>query len=427
VVNACAGNLDREGGLMFPTPALWSVTALPMPELEGGRAEFGRWSARVRGTPEVLGQVPVSCLAEEITTPGPGQVRALLTVAGNPVLSSPGAGALDEALPHLEAMVCVDNALNETTRHADVILPGLSPLEQPHLDDMIWAWAVRSAVKWSDAVFPPGGARPEEWEVLVVLAGILAGMAPTEIDVAAIDDGYFAALAEMKGVDQAVALAGSPGRGPERLADLTIRTGAFGDRYGEHPDGLTLEKVKAAPHGLDLGPMTPRLPDVLATPGRRIRLAPAHITEDLPRLRERLGRRAPALVLVSRRHLRSNNSWLHNVEVLVEGRDRCTLLMHPDDAAARGLGDGDTARVRSESGALEVAVEVTDGIRAGVVSLPHGWGHDKEGTRQSVARRHAGVNTNLLSPGRLVDVPSNNAVLNGIPVEVTAVAAAPAP
>jgi len=418
VVNILAGNLDREGGLMFSTPALWSVTALPMPELEGGQAIFGRWRSRVSGVPEVLGQVPVSCLAEEIATPGDGQIRALVTVAGNPVLSTPDAGRLDEALPLLEAMVCIDNHLNETTRHADVILPGLSPLEQPHLDDMIWGWAVRSAVKWSDTVVPPADGRPEEWEALVVLAGILAGMGPADIDVDAIDDGYFVALAEMKGADPAVALAGSPGRGPERLADLTIRTGAFGDRYGAEPDGLTLEKVRAAPHGIDLGPMVPRLPGMLTTPDRRIRLAPGHITADLRRLRARLGRAPEQLVLVSRRHLRSNNSWLHNVEVLVKGKDRCTLLMHPDDAATRGIAGGATVEVRSEAGRLEVPVELTDGIRPGVVSLPHGWGHDKEGTRLSVAARHAGVNTNLLSPGRLIDEPSNNAVFNGIPVEV---------
>jgi anaerobic selenocysteine-containing dehydrogenase len=232
------------------------------------------------------------------------------------------------------------------------------------------------------------------------------------------DDGFFSALCMAKGIDPSAVMPLYDRRGPERLLDLQIRTGPFGDRYGERTDGLTLESFRERPHGIDVGPLVPRLDDVLATPSGKVELAPTYITADVARLASRLQRRDNGLVLVSRRHLRSNNSWLHNVERLVRGRDRCTLLVHPDDAARAGLRDGARARVSSEAGSLEVAVQVSDEMMPGVVSLPHGWGHDKPGTRMSVARAHAGVNNNILAPGRLVDPVSNNAVVNGIPVEV---------
>jgi anaerobic selenocysteine-containing dehydrogenase len=239
-----------------------------------------------------------------------------------------------------------------------------------------------------------------------------------EIDVAAMDDGFLSALCMAKGVDPALAMGSGDRRGPERLLDLQIRTGPFGDGYGARPGGLTLESFRAAPHGIDRGPLVPRLDEILATPSGKIELAPPYITADVPRLAARLDRHDDGLVLVSRRHLRSNNSWLHNVERLVRGRDRCTLLVHPDDAARAGLTDGARAEVRSEAGALEVAVQVSDEMMPGVVSLPHGWGHDKPDTRLAVARAHAGVNNNVLAPGRLTDPVSNNAVVNGIPVAV---------
>jgi anaerobic selenocysteine-containing dehydrogenase len=418
VVDIISGNFDRPGGLMFGNPIAWGISSLPDPQWAEG-VTFGRWKSRVREAPEVLGQVPLSCLAEEIATPGEGQVRALITVAGNPVISAPDAGRLDEALPLLECMISVDNYLNETTRHAHVILPGLTALEQPHFDDLIPMWAARSAGNFSPAIFPPEPGRPLEWEILARLAGLVVGMANDDIDVGALDDGYFAAMCEAKGVDPAVATACYDHRGPERLLDLQIRTGPFGDRYGENPEGLTLQHFRDRPHGIDMGPMVPRVRELLATPSGRIELAPAYITADVDRLAERLERSDPdALLLISRRHVRSNNSWMHNVKVLMKGKDRCTLLIHPHDAARVGLEDGKLARVSSEAGAVEVAAEVSDEMMPGVVSLPHGWGHDKAGTRLSVAREHAGVNNNLLAPGRLVDPLSNNAVVNGIPVEV---------
>jgi anaerobic selenocysteine-containing dehydrogenase len=417
VVNVLSGNFDREGGLMFGNPVAWGANTLPNPEWADG-VSFGRWQSRVRGTPEVLGQVPVSCMAEEIATPGEGQLHALVTIAGNPVISSPDAGRLDEALPLLDCMISIDNYLNETTRHAHVILPGLSAFEQPHFDDLITMWAVRSAGNFSPAIFPPPADRPAEWEILTRLGAMLTGMNNADIDVAMFDDGYFGALCEMKGIDPAVAMPLYDHGGPERMLDLQIRTGPFGDRYGENPGGLTLQSFRDNPHGIDMGPMVPRVREILNTPSGKIELAPEYITDDVERLEKRLERTDDSLVLISRRHLRSNNSWMHNVKVLVKGKDRCTLLIHPDDATRAGIEDGKLARVTSEAGTVEVAAEISDEMMPGVVSLPHGWGHDKDGTRLSVAREHAGVNNNLLAPGRLIDPLSNNAVVNGIPVEV---------
>jgi anaerobic selenocysteine-containing dehydrogenase len=417
VVNILTGHFDVPGGLMFAKPTAWAVTDLPMPGLENGAANFGRWRTRVRGAPEVLGHVPVSCLAEEIATPGDGQIKALFTVAGNPVLSTPGGDRLDAALATLECMISVDNWLNETTRHAHVILPGLSPLEQAHHDDLILGFAVGSVANYSPPVFPRDD-RPQEWEILIRLAGACLGQSANDVDVAAIDDGFFDVLASTQGLDGATLREGYDHGGPERMLDLTLRTGPFGDRYGEHPEGITLDKLKAHPHGVDFGPMVARADDVVATASGRVVLAPPFITDDLPRLAARLERPADDVVLTSRRHLRSNNSWMHNVPVLVKGKDRCTLLVHPDDADRYGIEDGKLVTVASEAGTIDVPAEVTDEMKPGVVSLPHGWGHDKAGTRLSIAREHAGVNSNVLAPGTFVDVVSGNAAVNGIPVTI---------
>lgn len=423
VVNILTGHFDTPGGAMFPRPAAWSVTVQPIPGLEDGAPEFGRFRTRVRGAKEVLGQVPVSCLAEEIATPGEGQIKALITVAGNPVLSTPAGHTLDEALPMLDAMIAVDMWINETTRHADVILPAPSPLEQPHHDDLILNFAINSIANYSPPVFEPEDPdRTQEWEILIRLTGLCAGTPAEDVDVAAIDDGFFDYMAFTQGLDGAEVRKRYTHGGPERILDLTLRTGPFGDRYGENPDGLTLEKLKAQPNGVNLGPMVSRIPEVLGTVDQKIRLAPQYLLDDLPRLAARLERAPDELVLVSRRHLRSNNSWLHNVAPLMKGRDRCTLLMHTDDASKRGVATGDLVCVSSDGGQIEVPVEVTDAIKPGVVSMPHGWGHGKAGTRMSVANHAPGVNTNILSPPTFVDEPSGNGALNGIPVTVIAAA-----
>ena len=421
VVNILTAHFDTPGGLMFARPAAWSITVQPQPGLEDGLAQFGRFQTRVRGAKEVLGQVPVSCMVEEIATPGEGQLKALITVAGNPVLSTPAGHRLDEVLPMLDAMISVDLWLNETTRHADVILPGLSPLEQPHHDDLILNFAVNSIANYSPPVFAPQDRhRPEEWEILIRLTGLCTGTPAEDVDVCAIDDGFFDYMAFTQGLDGAEVRRQYEHGGPERVLDLTLRTGPFGDRYGENPEGLTLEKLKAHPNGINYGPMVPQLPDILGTTDQKVRLAPQYLLDDLPRLAARLCRAPAELVLVSRRHLRSNNSWLHNVAPLMRGRDRCTLWMHRDDAASRGIDDGATVTVTSSAGSLEVPVELTDAIKPGVVSMPHGWGHGKPGTRMSVANGSPGVNTNVLSPPEFLDEPSGNGALNGIPVTVAA-------
>lgn len=426
VLNVLTGNLDKPGGSMFGKPLAWSLVSIRPPEFAEG-FEFGRWKSRVRGAPEVLGQVPVSCLAEEIATPGEGQIRALITIAGNPVLSAPDAGKLDAALPGLSCMISVDNYLNETTRHADVILPGLSPFEQPHYDEMFWSWAIRSAGKYTPTLFEPEQGRPAEWQILLTLAALIQGQPAADIDTAALDQLFFSGLVAMwtqregsaiEGRDAAEIVAQTDAAGPERLLDFCLRTGPWGDAYGAEPDGLTLAKLKQEPNGIDLGPMVPRLDEVLETVSGKIELAHDYILGDLPRLRERLARDEEPLVLVSRRHLRSNNSWMHNVPSLMTGKDRCTLLIHPGDAGSRGLEDGKLARITSQAGSLQVPVEISDEMMPGVVCLPHGWGHDKPGIQLGVAAAHAGVCNNLLAPGELVDVLSGNAIVNGIPVEV---------
>lgn len=417
VINILTGHFDTPGGAMFPAPAAWSITTAPLPGLEDGAPEFGRWHTRVRGAKEVLGQAPVSCMAEEIATPGDGQLKALITVAGNPVLSTPAGDKLDEVLPMLEAMISVDLWLNETTRHADVLLPGLSPLEQPHHDDLILLFAIHSIANYSAPVFDPGD-RPHEWEILIRLTGLCTGTPAEDVDVAAIDDGFFDYLAFTRGLDGAQIRKLYEHGGPERMLDLTLRTGPFGDQYGKNPGGLTLDLLKANPNGIDFGPMVPQLPDLLATSDKKIRLAPRYLLDDLPRLAARMQRPAEPLVLVSRRHLRSNNTWLHNVPALMKGKDRCTLLIHPDDAARCGIADSDIVTVKSEAGEITVPVEVTDSIKPGVVSMPHGWGHGKPGTRMSVANNSPGANTNVLSPPTFIDEPSGNGVLNGIPVTI---------
>src|SRR3984893_4047026 len=291
VINILTGHFDAPGGAMFPKPAAWSITTQPLPGLEDGAPEFGRWRTRVRGAKEGLGRAPASRMPDQSASTGDGQRKALIAVAGNPVLSTPGGDKLDEVLPMLEAMISVDLWLNETTRHADVILPGLSPLEQPHHDDLILQFAIHSIANYSAPVFDPGD-RPHEWEILIRLTGLCAGTPAEDVDVAAIDDGFFDYLAFTRGVDGAEIRkfyddAGVKG-GPERILDLTLRTGPFGDRYGENPGGVTLDMLKANPNGIDFGPMVSQLPDVLGTADKKIRLAPQYLLHDLARLAERM-------------------------------------------------------------------------------------------------------------------------------------------
>ena len=420
LVTLLAGHFDRPGGLLFNRPA----HARPDAEQPGGRGfTTGRFRSRVRGLPEVMGELPVATLGDEIETDGEGRIRALLTVAGNPVLSTPNGARLDTALAGLDFMVSVDIYLNETTSHADVILPPPSPLERGHYDLGLYSLAVRQVANYSAPIFEAEG--PSEHQILARLALIAQGKG-ADADPALVDEMLVQGLAQavvanekssLHGQDpEAVARSGQGRPGPERILDLMLRGGAYGDR-------ISLEALEANPHGIDLGALEPRIPGCLRTPSGRIELMADTIRSEFARAEAAIREtRAPGLVLIGRRHVRSNNSWLHNVERLVRGKPRCTLQIHPDDAAAAGLADGAEARVRSRVGEVVAPVELTDGIRPGVVSLPHGWGHDVEGVSLSVARRHAGVNSNLLTDDEPLDVPSGNAVLNGIPVEVEAVA-----
>ncbi len=433
VLNLLTGNLDREGGAMFPLGAAGHGNASGPPG--GGRgARFGRFSSRVRGLGEVFGELPVACLSEEIETPGEGQVRALITIGGNPVISTPNSDRLDAALGELELMISLDVYVNETTRHADVILPAPSPLRRSHYDLALYLFAVRNIANYSPPVMEPEPELPDEWVTLLRLAGVAAGMGP-DADVAALDAGVARALVERELATPGSTVAArsaeellaelEPRVGPERLLDLMLRAGPYGDAFGARQDGLSLAALEAAPHGIDLGPLQPRLPDALRTLSGRIELVPEPIAADVARLRASLHRGAvDQLVLIGRRQLRSNNSWMHNLPVLVKGKPRCTLHVHPTDAQRYRLTDGEPARLRSRTGTVLAQVEVTELVMPGVVSLPHGWGHrHADRTVQSVASGQPGANSNVLADELLIDALSGNAVLNGIPVELSPAAA----
>ena len=426
VLNTLTGNLDRAGGAMFAKAAAGAANTRGTPRT-GRAVRLHRRHSRVRGVGETLGELPVVCLAEEIDTSGEGQVRALVTVAGNPVLSTPNAGRLDAALATLDFYVAVDPYINETTRHADVILPPPSALQKGHYDLALLQLGLRNVANYSPPVLPLDDGQVDEWKILARLALVAQGMG-ADADPALVDDLMVGSLVNAAVGDETGPVAGrDPDElivllgeriGPERLIDLMLRTGPYGDGFGATPGGLTLDVLLDQPHGVDLGPLEPRLPDVLRTPSGLVELAPHPIVADVDRLRAALADPIDGMRLVGRRDLRSNNSWMHNVEVLVKGKPRCTLHVHPDDAARLGLVDGSDAAVASRTGRVTVPVEVTDAIRPGVVSIPHGWGHDLDGVELSVARRYAGVNVNLLADEELVDPLSGTAVLNGIPVEV---------
>ena len=407
-VNVVTGRLDEPGGLMFTTPA---VDLLPLARRVGFDGGHARWTSRVSGLPEFGGELPVVTLPEEIETPGKGQVRALITSAGNPVLSAPGGPRLEKLLPQLDFMVSVDPYINETTRFAHVILPPTSQLEHSHYDLALASFSVRNIAKYAPPVFERGPDQRHDWEIYAELAArwYMPG-------------GPLGALAARAAKKALLALS------PEAILELGLRAGPHGLKRGK--DGLSLAKLRAAPHGLDLGALEPRLPGRLNTRDKRVKLVPATYVADLPRLDRRLGdwtarANAPGggLVLVGRRHLRSNNSWLHNSERLVKGKPRCTLLVNPRDAAARGIADGDPVRLASRAGAVVVPAEVSDEMMPGVVSLPHGWGHGRPGTRTQVANAHAGVSANDITDTGFVDLLSGTAALTGIEVTVERAAA----
>ncbi|MFJ8062082.1 molybdopterin oxidoreductase family protein [Streptomyces sp. NPDC096142] len=430
VLNILTGNLDRPGGALFPQAA---TDRTPRPAGPGRGFALGRWHSRVSQHPEAKGELPLSALAEEIdTATAEGEpVRALIAVAANPVLSAPDGARLDKALGSLDFMVSVDPYLNETARHADVVLPPPPPAQSPHHDFAFNTLAVRNQVRYTRPAIPLEPGRMAETEILarlILAATGMHGADPAAVDTMVIDQTLGKAVTDphspVHGRDAAeVALRLTGDTGPERRLDMMLRLGPYGDGFGARPDGLTLQRLLAHPHGIDLGPLASRLPQPLKTRSGKVELLPQPIADDLPRLRRARDDRADGLVLVGRRHLRSNNSWMHNVPALTGGTNRCTLHIHPDDAERLGVVDGAPVRVTGAGGEVTAPAEITDALRRGVVSLPHGWGHDRPGTRLRHAATDPGVNVNQLLDGSQLDPLSGNAVLNGVPVEVAALTA----
>jgi anaerobic selenocysteine-containing dehydrogenase len=396
VLNIVTGNLDRAGGAMFTLPAFDPISA---PRSLAPRGSFARRHSRVRKLPEFTGELPVAALAEEILTEGAGQVKAFVSYAGNPVLSTPNGRELDRALASLEFMVSIDFYINETSRHAHIILPPTSSLERGHFDIAFNVLAVHNTAKFSPPLFQPDEDTREDWQILLELQTRM-------------QNGGFLGRAKGKLFKRFL--------GPERMLDLALRFGPYGARVNPFSNGLTLRKLKKAPHGIDLGPLKPCLPRRLLTQDKHIDLAPEVFVNDIERVKARFAspRSNGELFLIGRRHLRSNNSWMHNSERLVKGKPQCTILMHPDDAADRGLEKGQKVLVQSRVGSIVLPVEISDEMMPGVVSIPHGWGHDREGNQLEVAQQHAGVSINDLTDHLAIDALSGTAAFNGTLVEV---------
>jgi anaerobic selenocysteine-containing dehydrogenase len=422
VVNILTGNLDREGGAMFPLPV---TPALIYNQVYAdGVAPNNRWRSRAKGLPDVSGFVPVATLPDEILTPGEGQVRALLTLCGNPVRSSPNSAKYARALADLEFMASIDIYLNETTRFADVILPPSSHLEQVHYPPFSPPYMVRSYAKWDDAAFPAQSLG--DGDILLELNARILGVPVAALETQALEGMVAQALVqdrELAGHASAAdcLTAISEHTRAARFIDFLIRSGPFGDRFGLKPDGLTLAQLQQAMHGLDLGPMAPRIRSAIATPNGKIQLVPTLMKRGMASLSADLSSEEKPTVLrmVGKRHLRSNNSWMHNISALSKGPDRSFAELHPEDAAARGIKDGATITIRSSTGEIRANARITSDVRKGVIALPHGHDHTDEGVRLSVAGRLPGANFNFLTDENDWDSLSGIAVLNGIEVEVS--------
>ncbi|MDH3484761.1 MAG: molybdopterin oxidoreductase family protein [Myxococcales bacterium] len=406
-LNALTGNLDEPGGSMFATPAIDTMRKIGGFGL--GRGSYGRWKSRVRGLPEFGGELPSSVMAEEILTEGPGQIRAMVTLAGNPILSTPNGGRLDKAFESLDFTLAIDFFINETTRHADIILPPVSPIQRSHYDLALYLVAVRNSANYSPPLFEPQEGELDDWQILSELSCRLAAKRHGKLS-----KEYLAARAMHKA-------------GPERVLDLGLRLGPYGQRLKPFGPGISLAKLKKKPHGVDFGPLQPTLPEGLLEEHGPIDIAPDLFVEDLDRLHARFasGTRddGDQLLLIGRRHLRSNNSWMHNTSRLMKGKSRCTLMISPTDAERLGVKSGGMVVVRSRVGEVTAPAEVTDDMMVGVVSLPHGFGHGRAGVQLSVATNHPGVSLNDLTDDQAIDLLSGNAAFSGVPVTVAALEA----
>ncbi|MFM7784943.1 MAG: molybdopterin-dependent oxidoreductase [Gammaproteobacteria bacterium] len=386
LLNLLCGNLDRPGGTLLTHPAVMAVGPS-----DRQRGAFGRRHSRVSGYPEFSGEFPVAALAEEMLEPGAGQVRALVTVAGNPVLSTPNGRRLDTALAGLDFMLAIDIYLNETTRHAHLVLPPTGPLEHDHYDLLFHRLAVHNTARYNPAVLPKPEGTLHDWEI-------------------------FAGLAEAHAT--ITGEAAGPVLPPAQMLDHMLRAGPYGAAAG-HPLALDLARLEAAPHGIDLGPLAPSLAERICHADGRIAALPDQIPAAVAELLEELRRPAAAgLLLFGRRSLRSNNSWMHNSHRLVKGPRRDQLLVHPEDLVSCGIADGEEAALRSRVGTIRVRVEASDAVMRGSVCLPHGFGHAREGVRLGIASRLPGASVNDITDERWLDSLSGNAALNGLPVEL---------
>ena len=422
-LNVLTGNLDRPGGAMFPLPVAGNSTTHGKPG-PGRGMRWGRWSSRVRGAPEFAGELPLAVLAEEIEAPGAGQVRALIVFAGNPVLSGPNGRRLERALDTLDAMISVDIYRNETSRHAHVILPS-PPILTRGFAPAFPTWnACRNFADYTSPSLPLGPGDRSDGEIALRLAAIVEGRDPNAEDIAArmaaMVDERFAAVATDLGLPhEEVRARAEAAQPPELLLECNIRMGPYGDRFATRP-GLTFGAVRDDPDGVDLGPLRPRLDDIVRTVTGKVELAPEAIRTDTARLREDLDAPAPGLLLFGRRDRRSMNSWLHNVEELVTDRDRCTAQLHPLDAGAIGVSEGEPVTLTSRVGEVTLPAEVTDAVMPGSVCVPHGFGHDRPGVELGLAARRPGVSYNDLSDDAVIEPLSGTAVFSGVPITATA-------
>lgn len=405
VINLLTGNLDREGGALLTSPAV-DLIRMGL----AGKGHHGLWHSRVRGAPEFAGELPVSVMAEEMLTPGQGQIRALVTACGNPVLSTPNGRQLDRALAGLDFMVAIDFYVNETTRHADLILPPTCFVEHDHYDLIFQAFAVRNVAKYVAPVVPAAPDTRHDWQIYGELARRYARHAWS-----------LQKASPMQRI-QGMLVQGVLSRlSPRRLLQLALR---------RSPHRLRLADLLDAPSGVDLGPLKPSLLQTLQKQQHRVTLLPPQVAQALPALTGLCAtqaadhRESATLKLIGRRDVRTNNSWMHNSRKLVSGKPRCVLWMHPSDAQSRSLTHEQPVVVRSRVGEVTVPLHVTPDIRPGVVSLPHGWGHDRPGIRLHVAREHAGASINDLTDDQLTDPISGNAAFSAVPVEVLPVRSA---
>ncbi|MBT7374987.1 MAG: molybdopterin-dependent oxidoreductase [Porticoccaceae bacterium] len=389
MINILTNSLDVRGGMMPSSPAFGFIKPG-----ESGAGHFAAFHSRVSGLPEFAGELPATVMSEEILTEGEGQIRGLITIAGNPVLSAPNGNQMDQALAGLDFMVSIDFYINETTQHADIILPPTSALEHDHYDLAFHRLAVHNTTRFNEAVFEPAEGTRHDWEIFNEL-GI--------------------EIARRKGIEV------KPLPSPDKLIDIGIQRGPYSTAAG-HELALTLDKIKQHPHGLDIGPLEPSLLERLCTPDGKITLMADYISEDLARLASDLQTTEEGeLLLIGRRHIRSNNSWMHNSHRLVKGKPRWQLLMNPQDMATHQLQDQSQVRIQSRVGEVQTQVLASDEVMPGVVSLPHGWGHQRDGVNLEIAAEQAGVSCNDLTDDKLIDQASGNSALNGVPVRVFAV------